>query len=52
MFQSGWIDDKEDDWLAELRRLGGTPQNFGPNILVCGFQRAAPEETQQFRSKP
>jgi hypothetical protein len=52
MFQSGWIDDKEDNWLADLRRLGGTPKNFGPNILVCVFQRATPEETQQSKSKP
>ncbi len=35
LFQSGWIDDKEEEWLNELRRLGGDPRNFGPNILVC-----------------
>jgi 4-amino-4-deoxy-L-arabinose transferase-like glycosyltransferase len=39
LFQSGWIDDKEEDWLTELRRLGGNPQNFGPNILLCPFRR-------------
>jgi hypothetical protein len=39
LFQSGWIDDKEEDWLIELRRLGGDPRNFGPNILVCPFRR-------------
>jgi hypothetical protein len=41
LFQAGWIDDKEAEWLAELRKLGGSPQNFGPNILLCRFQRAA-----------
>lgn len=39
LFQSGWIDDKEQEWLLELRRLGGDPQNFGPNILICRLQR-------------
>jgi 4-amino-4-deoxy-L-arabinose transferase-like glycosyltransferase len=39
LFQSGWIDDKENDWLAELRALDGSPRNFGPNILVCPIQR-------------
>jgi 4-amino-4-deoxy-L-arabinose transferase-like glycosyltransferase len=39
LFQSGWIDDKEQDWLAELRVLGGYPRNFGPNILVCPILR-------------
>jgi hypothetical protein len=35
LFQSGWINDKEEVWLHELRGLGGNPRNFGPNILVC-----------------
>jgi hypothetical protein len=36
LFQTGWIDDKETDWIAELRTLGCTdPRNFGPNILIC-----------------
>jgi hypothetical protein len=35
LFQSGWIDDREEDWLTELRGLGGNPRNFGPNILLC-----------------
>jgi hypothetical protein len=39
LFQSGWIDDKEEDWLTELRGLGGDPRNFGPNILLCPFRR-------------
>ena len=37
LFQSGWLDDKEKDWLTELQRLGGRPRNFGPNILVCSI---------------
>ena len=40
LFQSGWIDDREEDWLTELRGLGGHPRNFGPNILLCPFSRA------------
>jgi 4-amino-4-deoxy-L-arabinose transferase-like glycosyltransferase len=40
LFQSGWIDDKEEDWLTELRGLGGNPRNFGPNILLCPFRRS------------
>ena len=39
LFQSGWIDDREEDWLTELRGLGGNPSNFGPNILLCPFRR-------------
>lgn len=34
-FQSGWIDDKEEEWRTELRGLGGVPTNFGANILIC-----------------
>ncbi len=40
LFQSGWIDDHEQDWLNELRELGGTPNSFGPNILVCPIERS------------
>ena len=43
LFQSGWIDDKEQEWLTQLRGLGGTPQNFGPNILICPFSAAPPQ---------
>jgi hypothetical protein len=39
LFQSGWINDKEEDWLTELRGLGGNPRNFGPNILLCPLSR-------------
>ncbi|MCU1271383.1 MAG: hypothetical protein JWN74_2677 [Acidobacteriaceae bacterium] len=39
LFQSGWIDDKKEDWLNELRGLGGSPRNFGPNLLLCAIQR-------------
>ena len=40
LFQSGWIDDKEQAWLAELGNLGGDPRNFGPNILVCPIAKS------------
>ena len=39
LFQAGWIDDKEQDWLTELRGLGGAPKNYGANILVCPLQK-------------
>jgi 4-amino-4-deoxy-L-arabinose transferase-like glycosyltransferase len=39
LFQSGWIDDKEEEWLTELRGLGGNPRNIGPNILLCPIRR-------------
>lgn len=39
LFQSGWIDDREEDWLTELRGLGGNPRNFGKNILLCPLPR-------------
>jgi hypothetical protein len=39
LFQSGWIDDKEEDWLTELRTLNGNPRNLGPNILLCPLSR-------------
>ncbi|MBO0911458.1 MAG: glycosyltransferase family 39 protein [Acidobacteria bacterium] len=41
LFESGWIDDKEAEWLEELRALGGIPRNFGPNILLCRIRRPA-----------
>lgn len=41
LFQSGWIDDKEEDWLAELRGLGVKPRNFGPNILVSAIRETS-----------
>ncbi|HKW16334.1 MAG TPA: glycosyltransferase family 39 protein [Terriglobales bacterium] len=39
VFQSGWIDDREEEWLGELRALGGSPQSFGPNVLICRMER-------------
>ena len=45
LFQSGWIDDKEENWLNELRGLGGNPRNFGPNILMCQLPQL-PQRTQ------
>ena len=54
LFQCGWIDDKEEDWLNELRKLGGSPRNFGPNVLVSPIHRnttPVPVSTQPFRSR-
>lgn len=54
LFQSGWIDDHAQDWLNELRALGGTPNNFGPNILICPIQRSntiAPNSSRQAKSR-
>lgn len=39
LFQSGWIDDKEEEWFRELRELGGAPQSFGANVLICPINR-------------
>lgn len=47
LFQSGWIDDQEEDWLTELRGLGGKPRNFGPNILLCPLPRMTPARALQ-----
>ena len=45
LFQTGWIDDKEQDWIAELRRLGcKDPRNLGPNILICRLGRPGQSE--------
>jgi hypothetical protein len=40
LFQSGWINDKEQDWTDRLRQLGGDPQNFGRNILICRINQS------------
>ena len=36
LFQAGWIDENEDQWIAELEQNGCHElRNFGPNILIC-----------------
>jgi 4-amino-4-deoxy-L-arabinose transferase-like glycosyltransferase len=41
LFQAGWIDDKQPEWIAELRGLGcEAPRNFGRNILTCPLRRS------------
>jgi hypothetical protein len=43
LFQAGWIDDKQPEWIAELRGLGcGEPRNFGRNILICPLGKSSP----------
>jgi 4-amino-4-deoxy-L-arabinose transferase-like glycosyltransferase len=36
VFQTGWIEDKQQDWIAKLRQSGCIDmRNFGPNIRIC-----------------
>jgi hypothetical protein len=36
LFQAGWIDDKQAQWIAELSQFGcRNPQLFGQNIFLC-----------------
>lgn len=36
LFQAGWIDSNDPQWLAALKQAGcPSPQRFGANILVC-----------------
>jgi hypothetical protein len=42
LFQAGWIDDKQAEWIAELGRFGcRDPRLFGQNILLCRIAPAA-----------
>lgn len=35
LFQAGWIDDRQSEWLAELTQFGClSPQTFGQNIFL------------------
>ena len=44
LFQAGWIDENEDQWIAELEQNGCHElRNFGPNILVCPIPRSTIE---------
>jgi hypothetical protein len=43
LFQTGWIDNKGQDWIPELHRLGcQDPHYFSPNILICPLLRPRP----------
>jgi 4-amino-4-deoxy-L-arabinose transferase-like glycosyltransferase len=36
LFQAGWIDDKQAEWIAQLSQFGcRSPQLFGQNIFLC-----------------
>jgi hypothetical protein len=36
LFQAGWIDDKQSEWIAQLSQFGcRSPQLFGQNIFLC-----------------
>ena len=40
LFQAGWIDDKQAEWIGELAQFGcRRPQTFGQNILLCRVER-------------
>jgi hypothetical protein len=46
LFQAGWIDDKQAEWIAELGGMGcRDPQLFGQNILLCRIGAAIPAES-------
>jgi hypothetical protein len=43
LFQTGWIDNKGEDWIPELHRLGcQDPHYLSPNILICPLLRSQP----------
>jgi len=47
LFQAGWIDDKQEQWLFELNRTGcRAPWLFGKNILVCRLGPIIPAASQ------
>ena len=36
LFQAGWIDDRQAEWINQLSQLGcRSPQLFGQNIFFC-----------------
>jgi 4-amino-4-deoxy-L-arabinose transferase-like glycosyltransferase len=40
VFQAGWIEDKQQGWIAALRQYGcNDMRNFGPNIRICRISR-------------
>jgi hypothetical protein len=40
VFQTGWIEDKQQEWVAALRQSGcNDMRNFGPNIRICRISR-------------
>jgi len=41
LFQAGWIDDKQAEWLAELAQMGcRDPRLFGQDIMLCRISPA------------
>ncbi|HEY4052920.1 MAG TPA: glycosyltransferase family 39 protein [Terriglobales bacterium] len=41
VFQTGWIEDKQQEWTTALRQLGCSRlRNFGPNIRICELVRS------------
>lgn len=39
LFQAGWIDDRQAEWISRLSQLGcRSPQLFGQNIFLCRIE--------------
>jgi hypothetical protein len=42
VFQTGWIEDKQEEWISTLRQSGcDDRRNFGPNIRICRINSSA-----------
>jgi len=40
LFQAGWIDDKQAEWMRELAQFGcRSPRLFGQNIFLCRIEQ-------------
>ena len=40
LFQAGWIDDKQAEWVGELAQFGcRSPRLFGQNIFLCRIEQ-------------
>jgi hypothetical protein len=43
LFQAGWIDDKQAEWISELLQFGcRSPRLFGQDILLCRMGGSSP----------
>jgi Dolichyl-phosphate-mannose-protein mannosyltransferase len=44
VFQTGWIEDKQQGWIAALSQSGcNDMRNYGTNIRICGISRQPTE---------
>ena len=45
LFQTGWIEDEQAKWLADLHQVGCRQvRQFGPNIRICECARSSSRE--------